>query len=134
FLREVSRRIVDNSYLTIVSPSKWLQDKAKRGIFKNKDVRLIYNGVDENVFKPFNRLEIRKELGLPQDKQLLLFSAAWGLADGTKDSKATLLEMYERLKDNEKVFFVILGGSTSEFGKNSLNIPYISDDNLLAKY
>src|SRR5690606_27324346 len=30
--------------------------------------------------------------------------------------------------------FVILGGSTSEFGKNSLNIPYISDDNLLAKY
>jgi glycosyltransferase involved in cell wall biosynthesis len=133
YLRNLSKRIMDNSYLTVVTPSKWLMEKAKRGIFQEKDVRLIYNGVDENIFKPYAKLKTRKELGLPTDKKLLLFSAAWGLAPGTKDSLSTLLEMYNHLKDNEDVFLIILGGN-SEFSNKSISIPYISDDNLLAKY
>lgn len=134
-LRETSERIINNSHLTVVVPSQWLYDKAKRGIFKNSEVKLIHNGADETIFKPYNKQEVRKELNLPLNKKLLLFSAAWGLTSGTKDSGQTILELYEALKDNDDVNFIILGGSTDDFKDNkSITVPYISDQVLLAKY
>ncbi|MBE0573501.1 glycosyltransferase, partial [Candidatus Dojkabacteria bacterium] len=134
-LRRSSERIVNNSYLTIVTPSRWLYNKAKKGIFKNTDIRLIHNGVDEKIFKPYNKIEVRKELNLPVNKILLLFSAAWGLTAGTKDSGNTILKMYEHLKNNDDVVFIILGGAEKDFNdEKSIVIPYISDQILLAKY
>lgn len=134
-LRDISRRIINNSYLTVVAPSQWLLDKAKGGIFKNADIRLIHNGVNEDIFKPRDQFLLRKELNLPTNKKILLFSAAWGLTEGTKDSTNTILQLYEALKDNHEVNFVILGGSDEHFkDEKSINVPYISDQELLSKY
>src|SRR5690606_3593915 len=100
--------IINNSYLTIVTPSKWLFEKAKKGIFKNKDIKLIYNGVNENVFKVYNKATIRKELNLPVDKTLFLFSGAWGLNKGGKDSSETMQLLFERYKNRKDVVLCIL--------------------------
>lgn len=133
-LKNLSEKIVNNSYLTIVTPSKWLMGKAKRGIFKNCDVRLIYNGADQTVFRPYNKEKVRKELGLPIDKKILLFSAAWGLTAGTKDSLSTILKMYNEVSKDPGIFFTIIGGGDIFFKENSITIPYITDPDLLAKY
>lgn len=133
-LQNLSQQIIDNSNLVIVTPSKWLYDKAKRGVFKNSDVRLIYNGVDENVFIPRDHDSVRKELGLPIDQTILLFSAAWGLTEGTKDSGSTLMEMVNHLADRNDITFVVLGGGSLNEGNNLINVPYINGDELLSKY
>lgn len=38
--------------LTIVTPSIWLADLVKKSFFKDKDIRVINNGIDLDVFKP----------------------------------------------------------------------------------
>ncbi len=135
FFRNLSRKIVENSHIMVVTPSEWLRKKAKRGIFKDKEVHLIYNGVDESVFKQYDKASVREELGLPLDKTILLFSAAWGLAEGTKDSRATLLAMYKELSYDPNIVFAILGGGGEDFmAENTVTISYISDQFLLAKY
>ncbi len=54
------------SDITIVSPSKWLYDKLKKSILKNKDIKLIYNGIDEKIFFNHQKKYARNKLGLPE--------------------------------------------------------------------
>jgi glycosyltransferase involved in cell wall biosynthesis len=134
FLREVSQKVINNSHIQVVSPSKWLKEKAENGIFKGENIKLIYNGVDEEVFKPFDKNIIRKELGIPQDKFIMIFSAAWGVSAGTKDSFDAIQGVLEKYKDNEDVAFVVIGGGMENDDKKIINAGYINNDVLLAKY
>jgi len=38
--------------LTVVGVSKWIAKESKKGVFYDKNVTTIYNGVDTNIFKP----------------------------------------------------------------------------------
>jgi glycosyltransferase involved in cell wall biosynthesis len=59
--------------LKIVSPSKWLFEDAKSSeMFKNRDIKLIRNGVDKNRFRLKNKTYCREILNLPQDKKIFL--------------------------------------------------------------
>lgn len=59
----------------LVCPSKWLANKVKNSYLKKFRVEIIPNGVDVNVFKPKNKIEIRKKLNLPISKKIILFVA-----------------------------------------------------------
>lgn len=63
--------------LTVVTPSRWLAEKARSsGLFAGKRVEIIPSAVDTERYKPIDRAEARKILGLPLDRKLVLF-AAW---------------------------------------------------------
>ncbi len=65
--------------LTIVTPSNWLADCAKKSaIFKNRKIEVIPNPVNTEIFKPIEKAEAREILNLPIDKDLLLFSISPG--------------------------------------------------------
>ncbi len=65
-----------NINLTIITPSNWLADCAKASsLFKDLPIKVIPNSIDNNRYKPLDRQIIREILGLPQDKQLILFGA-----------------------------------------------------------
>lgn len=133
-LRSLSYEIFRNLSLTVVSPSKWLLQKAKSGVFRENDHRLIYNGVDENIFKIRDKSELRSELNLPRDKTILLLSGVWGINSFSKDSMRTILQIVEKYKNNENVFFLVFGGTDLDMGKNSLILPYIENELEIAKY
>lgn len=60
--------------LTVVTPSQWLASCAKASsLFNCSRVQVIPNGIDTEVYKPFEKKYARDLLGLPQNKQLLLF-------------------------------------------------------------
>lgn len=62
--------------LHIVACSQWLADLARRSpLFKEYGVSCIQNAIDTQFYHPGNKLEARKALGLPEEKQLLLFVA-----------------------------------------------------------
>jgi glycosyltransferase involved in cell wall biosynthesis len=70
--------------LTIVTPSHWLGDLARKSrIFQNKRIEVIPNGIDLDRFRPIDPSWARSILGLDHEKRWLLFGA-WG---GTTDPR-----------------------------------------------
>lgn len=62
--------------ITLVAPSVWLGNKAKKSmLFNNFDIRVIPNGIDTSIFKPINKNEARKILNLDVNKKIVLFGA-----------------------------------------------------------
>lgn len=63
--------------LTIVCPSEWLADLARRSaLFRDKRVEVISTGHNMDAFKPTPKSLARERLGLPPKTPLALFGAA----------------------------------------------------------
>jgi glycosyltransferase involved in cell wall biosynthesis len=60
----------------IVTPSQWLANCVLEIFAGRYRVEVIPNGIDTEVFRPQNQWRVRKKLGLPDDKRIILFAAA----------------------------------------------------------
>ncbi len=57
------------SNLCVVSVSPWLLNRAKQSPFlKNKEHIVILNGIDTNIFKPYNTADLKKKLNIENKK------------------------------------------------------------------
>ena len=71
--------------LTLVSPSKWLAEKAARSsLLGGRRIEVIPNALDTTIFKPVNRQDARRLLNLPEEGKLVLFGALNALKDRRK--------------------------------------------------
>jgi glycosyltransferase involved in cell wall biosynthesis len=62
--------------LTIVAPSKWMARLARQSrLFGERRVEVVPTGVDLSVFRPQDRLALRKRLDIPQDRLVVAFGA-----------------------------------------------------------
>lgn len=62
--------------LTFVACSKWLANLAgESSLLRNHRVVDIVNAIDTTLYSPRPRADVRQQLGLPQDKTLILFCA-----------------------------------------------------------
>lgn len=69
----------------IVTPSNWLADCVRQSsLFAGLPVSVISNCIDHTQYRPLSRELAREALGLPQDKQLLLFGAMSSTSDPRK--------------------------------------------------
>jgi protein O-GlcNAc transferase len=126
------------SNFTVVCPSAWLAQQAKESILQEKDIRLIYNGVDADIFKPGNKVELRFKLGLPTNKKIILFVAHGGVANESKGGKflcEALLELYKQYPD---IMLLTIGAYSEpilvDFSILHIDIPFIDNQQLLAEY
>lgn len=134
YLWETKKRLYELSELTVVCPSKWLMNKVEKSILKNKEIHLVYNGIDRSVFRPINRDAARRKLNLPQNKKILLFNAQGGKDNPWKGGQY-LIKAYEKLQDRDELLFLNIGGNTGSADKmNWRDISYISDEQTLALY
>ena len=102
-----------NLNLTIVTPSSWLGECAKKSLlFYKTRVEVIPNGIDLNRFKPIDKNIARDILCLPKDKKLILFGALSALGDKRKGF-LLLKEALKKLssKENKDIELVIFGSS-----------------------
>ena len=142
--RDLSRRTWErkksawrNLDLTVVTPSRWLADCARASsLIRHRRVEVIPNGIDTEVFKPIGRQEARRMLGLPEDKQIILFGAVGGSADPNKGFQL-LLPALERLAgaDFDLLALVFGGSEDSSLAVSGLpvaNLGSICDDRRLA--
>lgn len=133
YLWQLKKQAYANSRFTAVVPSQWLYDRVKQSpLFKGKDVRLIYNGVDLEVFKVQDKTEARKALGLPLDKKMILFSADGGAKNPWKGG-SIVYDLYNQITDKSGLLFVNLGGAKEE-KEAWLATPYIHDRAELAQW
>lgn len=72
------RLFTSNKNLHIVAVSNWLKHDVEQSFFKGKDIRVIHNGVDLEVFRP---------MGLQEQKKVMVLGVAsqWGPLKGLSD-------------------------------------------------
>lgn len=95
------RLFTNNKGLTIVSVSNWVAENVRQSFLKDKEIRVIPNGVDTQVFKPtegFNHPKIKKDTFV-----IMAVSSQWkskskGLAD--------FIALSKMLKEDEVIVLV----------------------------
>ncbi|MBR2488999.1 MAG: glycosyltransferase [Clostridia bacterium] len=95
------KKVIDGLDLTVITPSEWMANLAKKSFFKEYPVKVINNGIDLSVFKPFDS-NFRKKHNC-EDKFLIL-----GVAFGWEERKglSAFLELAKRLDDRFKIVLV----------------------------
>ena len=95
------KELFEGLNLTIITPSQWLADLVKKSFLKDYPVKVIYNGIDLNVFKPTTS-DFRKKYNC-EDKHVILGVAFdWGARKGFD----VFLELSKRLDDNYQIVLV----------------------------
>ncbi len=97
--------------MTIVTPSKWLAELAKKSYLKGYPIEVINNGIDLDVFKP-TPSNFRERYGIPAETHIVLgVSFAWGYRKGLD----CFVEMAEKLGEQ---YQIVLVGTDDEIDKN----------------
>lgn len=88
--------------LTIVAPCNWMAEIVRQSFLGGKDVKVIYNGVNTDVFKPVSNEALDKlkgSLGLAGKRIILGVASVWDKRKGLEDFKklSVLLGEDERI-------------------------------------
>jgi len=133
FLLRIKKMSYKNCNMTIVCPSHWIMEKARQSILKDKKFALIPNGVDVDIFYPQDKKSIRNKLGLPENGVFFLFVANKGKSNPWKGGG-----FYEELAlsftDTPNVYFISIGNSEIKIERNTISLPFVKDQKLLASY
>lgn len=119
--------------LVIVTPSRWLADRVKLSFLKDREIAVVYNGIDTEIFQPRNADALRKEYGIAEDEKVALSVAPDIMSE--RKGGASVLKLAEKFR-GEKVKFVLVGvadGSVPH-GENVVLVPPVSDQVRLAEF
>ncbi len=131
-LRKHLTLVARSADATIVTASRWLQERIAQSAFKDAPCETIPPAVDTDVFRPLPKGEARRLLQLPQDALVLAFSAKNGLENREKggDLLKAALEALRRMGLN--VTLIATDCATGTNPPGVLAFPAIADPNLLA--
>ena len=122
--RDLSRRVMqrkENAWqetnLTVVAPSHWIANCARQStLLASLRIEVIPNGLDITTYRPLAQRQARDWLGLPQERNLLLFLAVNAMSDRRKGF-AQLQEALLRLRaDSEcgSIELMVVGASARD--------------------
>lgn len=118
----------------IVCPSQWLASRIRESYLNKYLIGVVPNGVDANIFRPKNTIEIRRKLGISLNKKVILFIAA-----DLKSKEKGIKYFFDALKylraNNSIVITVGKQIGIKEHFKSGIPVKqlgYISDSNLIA--
>jgi glycosyltransferase involved in cell wall biosynthesis len=128
-----SKHLTQNTPLHIVPLSNWMADCVKKSsLFGRYRQTIIPNGIDSNVFKPYPKQEVRKELGIPSDKKVLLFVAE--RIENQRKGSAYIVEAAKALGENNNIVMCSVGKSSEGNSKpNFISLGEIESEEKLAK-
>lgn len=87
--------------LTIVTPSQWLCDLLGESYLKHHERRVIYNGIDLDIFKP-SESNFKDKYALNNEKIVLGVSSVWN----DKKGFDVFLKLAEKLPSDYKIVLV----------------------------
>ncbi|MDF7807632.1 glycosyltransferase [Pontiellaceae bacterium B12219] len=125
----------------VVCPSTWMADCARRSeLFGNHSISVIPNCLDLEIFRPLgNRLELRKQFGLPLYKRVILFGAT---QPGSKRKGGDLIaSIFQGLENKSEYTLAVFGTADrnvytsieSEYGLETHELGFIHDEETMAR-
>lgn len=122
--------------LVVVSVSDWLSERARRSpILSGKRHEIVYNGVNAEVFHPYDTAELKNRLGIKDER--IIFHATPSFNADSSDIKGGyyVLELAKKM-ENEAVKFFVAGkhAKNLKVPKNVVLLGQVSDQKLLAQY
>ena len=97
-----------HSKITFVACSRWLEGLAKRSVLApGHQVTNIPNPINTSLYHPIDKVSVRKKLGLPTDKKLLMFGSM-KITDKRKGIDY-LIEACRILSDSPSLAILIMG-------------------------
>jgi len=137
FMVSIKRRVVQKSRMTVVCPSIWMKGLVEASpVFSGKDIRCIPNGIDTDLFRPFDRSALRLRWGIPESKQVILFVASQ--VDDPRKGYSYFLEALSRLTLPKQQLLVLTMGSGKFPAEGLSGIPvkslgFLSDELRMAE-
>lgn len=133
-LYQDKQRIYNDSLIKIITPSKWLYNKAKSGIFKNHDIEVIYNGVDIDKFKPINSDLLRDKYNINKNTIVIGSVANGGSFSDKRKGGDYINQIIDRLTELDKDFIFVNIGSNHNLNKDRriIDVGYINNEEELA--
>lgn len=102
---------------SIVCPSRWLADCAKRSmLLRNMDIKVIPNGIDTAKYHPVDKNVARAALGLSKNCKIILFGAMNAMTDKNKgyDYLNKAIQLFYEKRFNTDVEVIVFGGESCE--------------------
>ncbi len=132
------KKYLFNKDIVFTAPSRWERDVLKSSaLFGRCKCKVVPNIIDHTIFYPRDKRLARKLFGIPADKTLIGFGAAYDI-DNPKSMKGGyyLIEALQKLKNSKNCFLVIFGPASDVF-TSRIQLPffssgYVSNPNILA--
>jgi glycosyltransferase involved in cell wall biosynthesis len=137
-----SHQYLSSTRLALACPSQWMASAAARSrVFRNLRREVIPNSVDTNLFRPRDKPELRKALGLQADAVCVLFGA-----DNANEKRKGFGHLLEALRfcsqsplarNIPESVLICLGHPNSaiaETGLRAVNTGYIADEDQISKW
>lgn len=102
----MKKEMLEDLDFSIITPSVWLADRVKMSFLKNKEIKVIHNGIDTEIFHPVDSGKLRKKMKISDDYKVVL-AVAPDIMSIYKGGRL-VLKLAEMMK-NEKVFFILIG-------------------------
>lgn len=119
------------SNLAVVGVSKWILSQARESVLGNAAVQTyIYNWVDQEIFRPMDRNEIRKRKNIPGSYVILGVSSGWSDSKGMTD----FIRLSGLLSEDERIVLVGKMPAKAEVPENIISVGETSDVHELAEY
>jgi glycosyltransferase involved in cell wall biosynthesis len=132
---DLKKEILNDANITIVAPSVWLADEAKKSsLFKTKRIEVIPYGIDSSIFKPTDKNIAKKVLGVDENSVVLAFGVMSHAErrKGFEELVQAMNLLKERL-NNKKVVALFFGAySDCHFPIPVINAGYIDNDEKLS--
>ena len=130
------QRMLEGENVTFVACSRWLESEAKRSaLLQGQKITSIPNPIDTRIYRPGDRTEARRNLGLPETGRLLLF-VSQRVTNRNKgisylvEACRLLAQQYPEMAADTGV--VILGGHAEEVSDDlpfkTYPLGYVSDE------
>lgn len=103
------RRLYRDCDITVVAPSSWTEDAAKRSpLFAGRNVHRVPNGIDQAVFRPQEQGAARARFGMDDRRKAILFSAHIAF-DNPRKGSDLLAAALHHLGPRSDVFLLVAG-------------------------
>lgn len=128
--------VLDGHTVFFVACSRWLEGMAKQGaLLKGHKITNIPNAIDSRVFRPMDKIQARESLGLPVDKQVILF-VSQKVTDERKGVSFFIEAIQRMTAENpvmaEQTVIAILGGHSedvvAQLALPTFPLGYVSDE------